>query len=200
MGNEPPAWLIAELDALTTTPNPWVNGTSTSGIVAASGGEANSIPEHHRNVALASLAGTMRRVGMTRSEILAALCQVNDDRCRPRLEPVEVERIAASVARYEPDQIAAAMAEGHWDQIVQAPQLAPVSLADLVARYPDLRPPVIHGLLRRGETMNVIAPSKLGKSWLVTDLADLFLEGKALRAFLATLEKTPGDLSLGVYW
>ncbi len=161
---EPPAWLVAELDALTTTPNPWVNGTSTLGTVAASGGEANSIPEHHRNVALARLAGTMRRVGMTRSEILAALCQVNDDRCRPRLEPAEVERIATSVARYEPDQIATAMAEGHWEQLVQAPQLAPVSLADLVARYPDLRPPVIHGLLRRGETMNVISAPKIGKA------------------------------------
>jgi hypothetical protein len=161
---EPPAWLIAELDALTTTPNPWVNGTSTSCTVAASGGEANPIPEHHRNVTLARLAGTMRRVGMTRSEILAALCQVNDDRCRPRIEPAEVERIATSIARYEPDQIATAMAEGHWEQLVQASQLAPVSLADLVARYPDLRPPVIHGLLRRGETMNVISAPKIGKA------------------------------------
>jgi hypothetical protein len=118
---EPPAWLIVELDALTTTPNLWVNGTSASGTVAASGGEANPIPVGQRNVALASLAGTMRRVGMTRSEILAALCQVNDDRCRPRLEPAEVERIATSVARYEPDQIATAMAEGHWDQMYAEP-------------------------------------------------------------------------------
>jgi hypothetical protein len=31
--------------------------------------------------------------------------------------------------------------------------------------------PVIHGLLRQGETMNVIASSKIGKSRLVTDLA-----------------------------
>jgi hypothetical protein len=30
---------------------------------------------------------------------------------------------------------------------------------------------VIEGLLRRGETLNVIAPSKVGKSWLMYDLA-----------------------------
>jgi hypothetical protein len=186
---EPPAWLIAELDALTTTPNPWVNGTGT---IAASGGEANSIPEHHRNVALARLAGTMRRVGMTRSEILAALCQVNDDRCRPRLEPAEVERIATSVARYEPDQIATAMAEGHWDQLmVEASPLVPVSLADLMARYPELRPPVIHGLLRRGETMNVIASPKTGKSWMVTDLALAVATG---RPWLDTFACEAGDV------
>jgi replicative DNA helicase len=48
--------------------------------------------------------------------------------------------------------------------LVQAPQLAPVSLADLMVRYPNLRRPVIHGLLRRGETMNVISAPKIGKA------------------------------------
>lgn len=47
----------------------------------------------------------------------------------------------------------------------------PPSLGKLVQSYPALRPPVIHGLLREGETMNVIASTKLGKSWLVIDLA-----------------------------
>jgi len=47
----------------------------------------------------------------------------------------------------------------------------PQSLGDLVKTFPSLRPPVIHGLLRQGETMNVIAPPKTGKSWLVLDLA-----------------------------
>ena len=34
-----------------------------------------------------------------------------------------------------------------------------------------MRPILIHGFLRLGETMNIIAPPKTGKSWLVTDLA-----------------------------
>jgi hypothetical protein len=49
--------------------------------------------------------------------------------------------------------------------------LEPISLGELIDRHPTLRPSVIHGLLRRGETMNVISTSKVGKSWFVTDLA-----------------------------
>ncbi len=48
---------------------------------------------------------------------------------------------------------------------------SPVSLRELVAKYPDQRPPVIDGLLRRGETMNLISDPKRGKSWLVYLLA-----------------------------
>ena len=44
-------------------------------------------------------------------------------------------------------------------------------LGELVDRYPKMKPVLIHGFLRRGETMNIIAPPKTGKSWLVTDLA-----------------------------
>ena len=46
-----------------------------------------------------------------------------------------------------------------------------LSLEELMAKYPKMRPVLIHGLLRIGETMNIIAPPKTGKSWLVTDLA-----------------------------
>jgi hypothetical protein len=184
---EPPAWLAAPLDALMSSESPTVSHVVTGG------GLANVIPEGQRNATLARLAGTMRRVGMTQAEIVAALLQTNKDRCFPPLSPREVERIAASVARYEPDQIATAMAEGHWDQLmqVQAPQLAPVSLADLVARYPDLRRPVIHGLLRQGETMNVISAPKIGKSWLVTDLALAVATG---RPWLDTFACEAGDV------
>ncbi len=45
------------------------------------------------------------------------------------------------------------------------------SVEQLVMQFPHLRKPLIEGLLREGETMNVIAPPKTGKSWLVTDLA-----------------------------
>ena len=46
-----------------------------------------------------------------------------------------------------------------------------VSINRLLRDHPQLRKPLVHGLLREGETMNVIAPPKAGKSWLVTDLA-----------------------------
>ncbi len=55
-----------------------------------------------RNSTLASFAGTMRRRGMSRQEIEAALRVVNDDRCDPPLKDTVVQKIAASISRYEP--------------------------------------------------------------------------------------------------
>jgi hypothetical protein len=81
---------------------------------------ANPIPEGHRNSTLASLAGGMRRMGMGRDEILCALLATNGARCRPPLADPEVERIAASVARYEPDQVTVALVEQHYDQMYDA--------------------------------------------------------------------------------
>ncbi len=52
-----------------------------------------------------------------------------------------------------------------------APIHAPLSARELIVAHPRLRPPVVHGLLRAGETMNVIAAPKTGKSWLTIDLA-----------------------------
>jgi AAA domain len=49
--------------------------------------------------------------------------------------------------------------------------IPPRSIRSLMAEHTQLREPIIHGLLRRGETMNVIAPPKLGKSWFVNQLA-----------------------------
>jgi hypothetical protein len=53
----------------------------------------------------------------------------------------------------------------------EPPEFPMQTLRELVMRHPHLRPPVVHGLLREGETMNVIASPKVGKSWLVADLA-----------------------------
>jgi hypothetical protein len=120
---EPPPWLAQELDGLAgaTTKSglaaPSANGTPTLAHVAAGPPEANAIPEGQRNATLARLGGNMRRVGMSQAEIAAALLQTNNDRCSPPLSPREVERIAASIARYEPDQVAVALAENHWDQM-----------------------------------------------------------------------------------
>ncbi|WP_430454062.1 AAA family ATPase [Rhodopirellula europaea] len=57
------------------------------------------------------------------------------------------------------------------DKLPRAADIRPLSLRRLVEQYSILKPPVIHGLLRAGETMNVIAPPKAGKSWLASDMA-----------------------------
>jgi hypothetical protein len=53
-----------------------------------------------------------------------------------------------------------------------------IPIEQLILDYPELREPVIHGLLRQGETMNVIASPKFGKSWLVTDLCLALATGR----------------------
>jgi hypothetical protein len=61
------------------------------------------IPEGRRRQELFSLAGSMRRRGMSAEEILAALVVVNEKRCRPPLARGELEALASDVAdRYNP--------------------------------------------------------------------------------------------------
>lgn len=57
------------------------------------------------------------------------------------------------------------------------PPLPITSLRRLVADHPALRSPLVHGLLRVGETLNVIAAPKCGKSWLLVDLILAVLMG-----------------------
>jgi hypothetical protein len=59
----------------------------------------DEIHEPGRHKALLSLAGSMRRRGMTAEEIAVALLAVNASRCKPPLPEREVVELAADVAR-----------------------------------------------------------------------------------------------------
>lgn len=48
----------------------------------------------------------------------------------------------------------------------------------LITDYPELRKPVIEGLLRAGEVLNVISVPKIGKTWLIHDLCISLAAGK----------------------
>lgn len=74
------------------------------------------IPEGQRNNTLTSIAGGWRRIGMSRDAIAAALQVVNVERCKPPMDAAEVDQIAGSVARYDVDQTAQAVAEGWANQ------------------------------------------------------------------------------------
>ena len=65
------------------------------------------------------------------------------------------------------------------------------SLGELLDESTELRRPVIERLLREGETMNVIAPPKAGKSWLVVDLALSVASG---RRWLGEFETARGNV------
>lgn len=64
------------------------------------------IPEGARNSTLMSLAGSMRRKGMSPDAILAALFIENTERCEPSLPESEIRNIATSISRYMPDETA----------------------------------------------------------------------------------------------
>ena len=86
-----PAWMIEKLTAV--TPLEYPKGEQETPGAIASGS---------RNQVLTSLAGTMRRRGMSESAIYTALLTENQVKCVPPLDDKEVSLIAKSVMRYEP--------------------------------------------------------------------------------------------------
>ena len=57
------------------------------------------------------------------------------------------------------------------DSEQQPEPIVPVSIGVLIERHPRMRSPVIDGIIRQGETCNIIAAPKVGKSWLAYGLA-----------------------------
>jgi putative DNA primase/helicase len=108
-------WIVSPEEAELADPPPWLLqllGRERPKGPAAPVGER--IPSGERNKALASLAGSMRRRGMGGGEIAAALQVTNEQRCQPPLEAEEVDKIAASMARYEPaDNVVSISVNGH---------------------------------------------------------------------------------------
>ena len=64
--------------------------------------QPTTLGEGERNAALTSLAGSLRRRGMSESGIVAALRAENEARCNPPLLEEEIIGIARSVCTYEP--------------------------------------------------------------------------------------------------
>lgn len=113
---DPPHWLVLALDQVAT-------GSTPQELPAADDGtdsDGHPIPMGQRNDTLARLAGAMRRVGMSVTEIAAALHQTNRVRCQPPLPDQEVDRIASSIGRYRPDEVSVALAEDHYAQMQAA--------------------------------------------------------------------------------
>ena len=72
-------------------------------------------------------------------------------------------------------------------------RLRPVSAGQLLTDHSEMRPAVIEGLLRVGETANLIAAPKMGKSWLTLDLVMSVATG---RKWLGTFDVNAGPVLL----
>jgi len=130
------------------------------------------IGEGGRNAALTSLAGTMRRRGMSEAAIRAALRAENAARCVPPLDDAEVDRIAASVASYpsaeEPTTDPGDTPGSSW---------APRPLADAAAAAAAVTPPELlpaadgSFLVYRGRRHLLYGEPETLKSWIALAVA-----------------------------
>ena len=114
-----------------------------------------AIQEGGRNDMLFRTASKLRNAGLSETEILASLTQINAERCSPPLEPEELEQICHSAARYK-----------RGETITPAPVSTGsiISAGDLMGQqFRQLNAPV-SGLICEGLTL-LVAASKIGKSW-----------------------------------
>lgn len=81
-------------------PDPWLAALSVRKVIATA--QSNLI-EGNRNAGLTAIAGSLRRLGMTEPEILAALTATNENRCSTPLPASEIRQISRSVSRYAPE-------------------------------------------------------------------------------------------------
>lgn len=79
---------------------------SASADPVRAGGARGKIGAGHRHNELLKLAGAMRRYGLSRDTILAALREMNETQCDPPKPDAEVEKIASDASGWEPEPIA----------------------------------------------------------------------------------------------
>lgn len=135
----------------------------------------DAIPEGYRNKTLASIAGHLRRIGMQVEEIKAALLAVNGHRCTPPLEAAEVERIARSIGRYDPDSAAQAQVE-QWPERYLGTQGAGASpMGPVMTCLADVKPRNVEWLWPKriaiGKITMLAGDPGLGKSFCSMDIA-----------------------------
>jgi bifunctional DNA primase/polymerase-like protein/AAA domain-containing protein/primase-like protein len=132
-------------------------------------GPDETIPEGHRNAALASLAGTMRKRGMSEVAIEAALLAENRKRCNPPLSDTEIRAIAQSIGRY-----AAGTTVPADPQAESADRFLTASIPgdDLLTReIPTPHSLVGDGVVTEADLQILYGSPGLGKSWLALHLA-----------------------------
>jgi DNA-binding CsgD family transcriptional regulator len=129
--------------------------------------DGQRIPQGKRHPTLVSLAGTMRKRGMTAQEIEAALLVVNAERCAPPLPAAQVHDIAIDIARrYAPDASGAA-----WESDAALPKLVAVSLEKFLAHEFKPREMILAPWLTCQSLVMVYAWRGTGKTYFGLELA-----------------------------
>lgn len=126
------------------------------------------IPDGERDTTLTSLAGSMRRRGMSEAAMLAALRVENETRCAPPLDDAQVVKIARSIGRKEPAP-----------QAKPAPAPAVGNASELMRRTFQPVQWAVQGILPEGITI-LSGDPKIGKSWLLYQACVAVATGRPL--------------------
>lgn len=131
------------------------------------------ITEGARNNVLASLAGTMRRRGMSQEAIGAALEAENQVKCKPPLDQAEVVDIVTSICRYAPAEVPKKTGGRKVMDLSQ------------VLVKPDIHNKVeinwiIPNLIPAGYVSLFVGDPKSGKTWLALRLATDLSKGGSI--------------------
>ncbi|HET8629499.1 MAG TPA: phage/plasmid primase, P4 family [Thermomicrobiales bacterium] len=135
-----PDWLLARLPIVgqhEERASGRANGHSHADI-----GEDEPIPAGLRHRTLMSLAGTMRKRGMSAPAILAALLAENAERCQPPLDEAEVRSMAHYAGTYAPGEPTRFATNGyddeHEEQAAEAESEEPTPQAEPESTRPNL--------------------------------------------------------------
>jgi hypothetical protein len=121
-----------------------------------------------RNDQLTKLAGAMRRRGLSREAIEAALLEENRRRCDPPLPDAEVRQIAKSVARYQPKEASASLARENAGSLVTR-RLSEIDAKPVTWLWP--------GRIARGKMSILAGNPGLGKSQVTASIAAIVTTG-----------------------
>jgi len=135
----------AILDRLTERPK---------GVTASVG---DVIPVGQRDSTFASMAGSMRRRGMTEAGILAAL-RIENGRCEEPLPDVDLQRIARSIGTRP---------AGPSESEIVRPDITVVDAATWLTTEPPPPDQIFADMFDRGDKVAIIGSSKLRKSFFL---------------------------------
>ncbi|NCZ52815.1 MAG: hypothetical protein EBY81_02800 [Verrucomicrobia bacterium] len=161
----------------------WIWAESGTERVTRDRVDGQTITYPGRNNALASLAGSMRRRGMTQPEIEAALLATNASRVDPPLDDDDVRRIAKSVSRYEvADEVLKMVERGQSDPVYGGDAgtndtLTPVSIRAIAEMENPGYVELLGPLVMRGLRTLVGAATGEGKTTLVMWMMRAIIEG-----------------------
>ena len=153
---EPPGWLLDRLKPRTD-------------LASLAGGDlAAVIPEGRRNQTLFREACKLRREGCELTLIFRGISAINKERCDPPLAPTEVNSIAHSAMRYDPDfesltPPAGASASLEW---LNEFRLTDDEVAEI--KDPEW---AITNIAPRGHVVAIAAPPSAGKTTILFHLA-----------------------------